>query len=61
MFYFFYKKYRIFPNAKTLHIYCISDRVAKPLRKKNFNYVYVAKKPNQKSLIATIKITHLSQ
>lgn len=55
------KKYRILPNAKTLHIYCISDRVASPLRKKNFNYVYVAKKPNQKSLIATIKINHLSQ
>ena len=49
------KKYKIFSNSKSINIYCLSERVAKPLRNKNFDKVYVAKNPNERSLISAIK------
>ena len=52
------KKYKILSNFKETPMYCISDRVAKPLRQKKFKHIYVASKPNQKSLIVSIKKSH---
>tara|TARA_Y200000002_G_C22630815_1_gene642403 strand:+ start:719 stop:1441 length:723 start_codon:yes stop_codon:yes gene_type:complete len=51
-------KYKILSNAKQIQIYCLSDRVAQPLRVKRLGKIHVAKKPNELSLIASIKKNH---
>ena len=52
------KKYKIFSNSKSINVYCLSERVAKPLRNKNFDKIYIAKNPNERSLISAIKKNH---
>ena len=51
-------KYKILPNTRQLNVFCISERVAKPLRDKKFTNIYIAKKPMEQSIIAMIKKTH---
>lgn len=51
-------KYKMLSDARGLQIYCISDRVAKPLRLKQSGKIHVAKNPNEQSLISTIKKRH---
>ena len=53
-------KYKILYKFKKTPMYCISERVAKLLRQKNFKYIYVASKPNQKSLVNTVKRSHFT-
>jgi len=48
-------KYKIFSNVKQLHIFCISERVARSLKEQKFNRVYVAKQPNELSIVSLIK------
>ena len=48
-------KYKMLPQVKKIQYFCISERVATPLRQKNFSHVYVAAKPNQECLIAILK------
>tara|TARA_B100000989_G_C19517730_1_gene462546 strand:+ start:265 stop:975 length:711 start_codon:yes stop_codon:yes gene_type:complete len=48
-------KYKVIPNSKSIEIYCLSERVAEPLRYKNIDNIYISKKPNEQSLISTIK------
>ena len=55
------KKYKILPNAKQLQIFCISERVARPLKENKFNRVYVAKEPNEISIISLIKKSDVSK
>ena len=54
-------KYKILHKIKKLPIYCISNRVAKPLIMEKFNYVYIAKEPDEINLISSIKWNHFSQ
>ena len=54
-------KYKILSNAKTLHIFCISERVARPLKEQKFNKVYVAKQPNELSIVSLIKKSDISK
>ncbi len=49
---------KISKKIKKLPMYCISDRVAKPLLKKKFSHVYISNQPNEKSFIASIKKVH---
>ena len=51
-------KYKILKQVRNMPVYCISDRVAKPLIHKQFKSVYVAKEPNERSLIASINKKH---
>ena len=48
-------KYKMLSQVKKIQYFCISERVATPLRQKNFSHVYVAAKPNQECLIAIFK------
>jgi uroporphyrinogen-III synthase len=51
-------KYKIKSSVETINMYCISDRVAELFIKNKFKNVYVSKRPNEKSLITTIKKRH---
>ncbi len=51
-------KYKISQDTKRLPMYCISERVARPLVRNKYNHVYIAKRPDEKSLIACIKKEH---
>ena len=55
------KKYKMLSNAKIINMYCISERVAKPLIQKNFKYIYIAKKPEQTALVSAIKKGHYNK
>ena len=55
------KKYNILSNAEQLQIFCISERVARPLKENKFNRVYVAKQPNEISIISLIKKSDVSK
>ena len=48
-------KYKILSNVKQLHIFCISERVARSLKEHKFNRVHVAKQPNELSIVSLIK------
>ena len=48
-------KYKILSNVKQLHIFCLSERVARPLKEYKFNRVYIAKQPNELSIVSLIK------
>ena len=52
-------KSEILINPETINMYCISERVSKPLKLKNFSNIYIAKKPNQKSLVQAIIKHHI--
>ncbi len=54
-------KYQILNVTKHIHIYCISERVAKPLKKSHFGNIHIAKHPNEQSLIGTVKKTHFNK
>ena len=54
-------KYKIASNAEQLHIFCISERVARPLKEHKFNRVYVAKQPNELSMVSLIKKSDVSK
>ena len=54
-------KYKIVSNAEQLHIFCISERVARPLKEHKFNRVYVAKQPNELSMVSLIKKSDVSK
>ena len=54
-------KYRILSNAEQLHIFCISERVARLLKEHKFNRVYVAKQPNELSIVSLIKKSDISK
>lgn len=54
-------KYKILSNAKKLHLFCISERVARPLKEDKFNKVYVAKQPNESSMVSLIKKSDISK
>ena len=49
------RKKNIEINKNNLNCYCISRRVANPLINMNFKKIYVAKYPNEESIIASIK------
>jgi uroporphyrinogen-III synthase len=49
---------KILKQVRNMPVYCISDRVAKPLIHKHFKSVYIAKEPNERSLIASINKKH---
>ncbi|MDC3111206.1 uroporphyrinogen-III synthase [Pelagibacteraceae bacterium] len=51
-------KYKVITNSKSIKAYCLSERIAKPLRYKNIDDIYVSKKPDERSLISTIKKRH---
>ena len=53
-------KYKIKHNSKSLEVYCLSERIAKPLRHKNIDNIHVCKKPNEQSLVSTIKKIHFN-
>ena len=53
-------KYKILPEVKKINTYCLSERIAKPLKHNKFKHIYVAKKPNQSALVASIKKIHFS-
>ncbi len=53
-------KYKILSNTSRIQIYCISDRVANPLRGKRCGKIHVAKNPNEQSLISSIKKSHFN-
>ena len=53
-------KYKAILNSQTLEVYCLSERVAKPLIHKNIDNIHVSKKPNERSLISTIKKRHFN-
>lgn len=40
---------------KKLKFFCISDRVASPLKSKKFKSVYIANKPNQNAIIQSVR------
>lgn len=46
---------KVMNHCKNINIYCISKRVAEPLRGKNFTNLHIAKNPNQNSLLQVIK------
>ena len=54
-------KYKMLSNVKTINMYCISKRVAKPLKQKNFKHIYIAEKPNQTALVSSIKKRHYNK
>ena len=54
-------KYKILYNAKKINAYCISERVANPLKRKDFKHIFVAKKPEQIALVSTIKKKHFNK
>ena len=44
--------------AKKINMYCLSDRVAVPLKLKKFKYIYIATSPNESALVKSIKKSH---
>lgn len=53
-------KYKILNLLRNIDIFCISERVATPFRKKKFNFIYISIKPDQVTLVNTIKKTYLN-
>ena len=53
-------KYKILSDVNKINSYCLSERIAKPLRQNKFKHIYVAKQPNQLALVASIKKFHFS-
>tara|TARA_B110000444_G_scaffold197897_1_gene188922 strand:- start:1800 stop:2516 length:717 start_codon:yes stop_codon:yes gene_type:complete len=51
-------KYQMLSCMKSINSYCLSERIAKPLRQNKFKYIYIAKQPNQLALLASIKKMH---
>ena len=53
-------EYKILSDVNKINSYCLSERIAKPLRQNKFKHIYVAKQPNQLALVASIKKFHFS-
>lgn len=51
-------RYDCLSAAREIVIYCISERVAKCFKAKNFKFVYIATRPNEVALIKSIKKRH---
>jgi uroporphyrinogen-III synthase len=51
-------KYHFLDANININVYCISHRVARPFKQKNFKFTHIASSPNEDALIKSIKKIH---